>query len=322
VKARFIEPMLLLRTDKLPDSADLLYEIKLDGYRAIAFKSEGKVHLPSRNDNDFAARYAAIAEALQAMPEETFIDGEIVALGGDGRPSFNLLQNYGSFETPLIYYAFDVMVVTGENLMGESLEARRSLLEDRVLSKLDEPIRFSPELEARLPALIKSVKAQGFEGLVAKSRRSPYEPGQRTGAWQKMRVNQGQELVIGGYTPSLKNFEALVIGYYENDQLIYAVRTRNGFTPASRAELFRKLKPLETETCPFANLPEKKAGRRGAGLTAEKMRECHWLAPVLVGQFEFVQWTEDGEAASHYTRSSNRATKVSDHASISPAHGS
>jgi bifunctional non-homologous end joining protein LigD len=108
-----------------------------------------------------------------------------------------------------------------------------------------------------------------------------------------MRVNQGQELVIGGYTPSLKNFDALVIGYYNNGQLIYAARTRNGFTPASRSELFKKLKPLETRERPFANLPEKKAGRWGAGLTAEKMRECCWLHPLPVGQFEFVQWTDD-----------------------------
>jgi bifunctional non-homologous end joining protein LigD len=85
-----------------------------------------------------------------------------------------------------------------------------------------------------------------------------------------------------------------VIGYYGNGQLLYAARTRSGFTPASRSELFKKLKPLETKECPFANLPEKKAGRWGAGLTATKMRECRWLNPLLVGQFEFVQWTEDG----------------------------
>jgi bifunctional non-homologous end joining protein LigD len=260
-ESRFIEPMLLLRTDKRPDSPDLLYETKLDGYRAIAFKSGGKVYLRSRNDNDFSARYGAIAKGLQSMPDETVIDGELVALDGDGRPSFNVLQNYGSSKTPLIYYAFDLMMFAGVDVMGESLEARRSLLEDRVLSHLDEPIRYSPELEAAMPALIKSVKAQGFEGLVAKNRKSRYEPGQRSGAWQKMRVNQGQELVIGGYTPSLKNFDALVIGYYGNGKLMYTARTRNGFTPASRIELFKKLKPFETKDCPFANLPEKKAGR-------------------------------------------------------------
>jgi ATP-dependent DNA ligase len=106
-----------------------------------------------------------------------------------------------------------------------------------------------------------------------------------------MRVNQGQELVIAGYTPSANNFDALIIGYYEGLKLIYAARTRNGFTPASRAELFKKLKPLEVEECPFANLPEKKAGRWGAGLTVSKMIDCRWLKPVLVAQFEFVEWT-------------------------------
>jgi bifunctional non-homologous end joining protein LigD len=100
-----------------------------------------------------------------------------------------------------------------------------------------------------------------------------------------MRVNQGQEFVIAGYTPSLKNFDALVIGYHEGDRLIYAARTRSGFTPASRAELFRKIKLLEIKECPFANLPEKKAGRWGAGLTAAKMAECRWLKPQVVGQF-------------------------------------
>jgi bifunctional non-homologous end joining protein LigD len=148
-------------------------------------------------------------------------------------------------------------------------------------------------LQASLADLIHSVKAQGLEGLVGKNRNSRYEPGQRSGAWQKMRVNQGQEFVIAGYTQAPKNFDALIIGYYRDAKLIYAARTRNGFTPASRAELFKKLKPLEIPECPFANLPEKKAGRWGAGLTATKMSECRWLKPLLVGQFEFVEWTED-----------------------------
>jgi bifunctional non-homologous end joining protein LigD len=141
--------------------------------------------------------------------------------------------------------------------------------------------------------LIQSVKAQGLEGLVAKRRDSKYEPGLRSGVWQKMRVNQGQEFVIAGYTPSPKNFDALVIGYYDSGKLIYAARTRNGFTPASRMQLFKKIKPLQIEDCPFANLPEKKAGRWGADLTSAKMSECRWLKPELVGQFEFVEWTSD-----------------------------
>jgi bifunctional non-homologous end joining protein LigD len=267
-------------------------ELKLDGYRAIAFKSGGKVHLRSRNDNDFAVRYSDITKALASMPDETVIDGEVVALDERGRPSFNTLQNYGSSGAPLHFFIFDLMVLKGKDVMGEPLIKRRQLIEKHVLPKLADPIRYSPILEGSLKNLIDSVKAQGLEGLVAKRRDSKYEPGQRSGAWRKMRVNQGQELVIAGYTPSDKNFDALVIGFYEDGKLMYASRTRNGFTPASRAELFKKLKPLEIAGCPFANLPEKKAGRWGAGLTAAKMADCRWLKPVLVGQFEFVEWTD------------------------------
>lgn len=292
-KAAFIEPMLLLRTDRLPDGPEWLHEIKLDGYRALAIKSAGKVQLRSRNDNDFTARYGQIAEALRRMPEETVLDGEVVALDEEGHPSFNILQNYGSARAPLLYYVFDVLMLAGKDVMGETLDTRRALLESRVLPKLSEPIRYSPKLDADLPSLIAAVKQQGFEGLVAKRRDSRYEPGQRSGAWRKMRVNQGQEFVIGGYTPSPKNFDALVIGYYDAGRLIYAARTRNGFTPALRAELFKRIKPLQINDCPFANLPEKKSGRWGAGLTAAKMQECRWLKAQLVGQFEFVEWTAD-----------------------------
>jgi DNA ligase D-like protein (predicted ligase) len=291
--ARFIEPMLLLRTQKLPEGVDWQYELKLDGYRALAIKTGGKIHLRSRNDNDFNARYPGVLKALAPMPDETVLDGEVVALDVDGRPSFNTLQNYGSSGAPLHFFIFDLLVLKGKDVMGEPLVKRRALIEKHVLPKLADPIRYSPVLEGSLTALIQSVKAQGLEGLVAKRRDSKYEPGLRSGAWMKMRVNAGQELVIGGYTPSTKNFDALVIGYYEDGKLIYAARTRNGFTPASRVELFKKVKSLEIKGCPFANLPEKKAGRWGAGLTAAKMLECRWLKPVLVGQFEFVEWTED-----------------------------
>ena len=100
--------------------------------------------------------------------------------------------------------------------------------------------------------------------------------------------------MIGGYTVGTKSFDALVFGYYKGDRLMYAARTRNGFTPVVRAQLMKQFKPLEIPNCPFVNLPEKKGGRWGVGLTAEKMKECRWLKPVLVAQFEFVEWTPDG----------------------------
>ncbi len=120
-----------------------------------------------------------------------------------------------------------------------------------------------------------------------------YEPGQRSGAWQKMRINKGQEFVIAGYTVGGATFDALVFGYYEGSKLLYASRTRNGFTPRLREELLKRFRGLEITKCPFANLPEPRGGRWSQGLTAAKMEECRWIKPVLVGQFEFTEWTPD-----------------------------
>ena len=255
--------MLLLRTEKLAEGDDWLYELKLNGFRAVAFKSRGKVFILSRNDKDFNSRFPSVVKALAALPDETIIDGEIVALDGDGKPSFNALQNYGSSKTPLLYYVFDIMMLSGKNVMSEPLARRRELLETKILSTLAEPVRYSPELKARLSDLIDSVQQQGFEGLVAKRRDSAYEPGLRSGAWAKMRVNQGQEFVIGGYTVGGRTFDALIFGYYEGGDLMYVARTRNGFTPRSRENLLSRMRKLEVKTCPFRNLPEPRGGAGG-----------------------------------------------------------
>ena len=142
-KVTFIEPMLLLRTEKLPQGADWLYEIKLDGYRAQAIKSGGKVQLRSRNDNDFTERYAPITSALRAMPDETVLDGEVTALDEEGRPSFNLLQNYGASKCPSGLFRLRPAHPEGRNVMTEPLSERRALLEKQVLPNLAEPIRYS-----------------------------------------------------------------------------------------------------------------------------------------------------------------------------------
>src|SRR5215472_15210721 len=206
-EAVFIEPMLLLRTEKLPEGRGWLVELKFDGYRALAIKEGGKARLRSRNDKDFNSRYPAILKALAAMPDATVIDGEIVALDQNGKPSFSLLQNYGSASGSLHYFIFDVLVLKGRNVMAETLVKRRELLEKHVFPKMSDPIRYSPVLEGNLQDLIQSGKAQGLEGLVAKRRDSRYEPGRRSGAWQKMRVTRGQEFVIGGYTSYASVFD-------------------------------------------------------------------------------------------------------------------
>jgi ATP-dependent DNA ligase len=232
-RATFIEPMLCLATSKLPETAQWQYELKLDGYRALGLKSRGKAHPRSRNNKDFSIKYRVITEALQDLPDETVIDGEIVAFDESGPPSFNMLQNFGSSNVPLFYYTFDLVVLGSRDLRSEPLEIRREMLRAQVLPALKEPIRYSPELSGSLDDLIRSVRAQQFEGLIAKRRNSHYESGDRSGAWLKMRVDQGQGFVIGGYTMSPSYFDALIFGYYKKGKLIYVGRTRNGFTPSS-----------------------------------------------------------------------------------------
>jgi bifunctional non-homologous end joining protein LigD len=285
--------MLLLPAETLPEGAGWTYELKLDGFRAIGIKTGGEVRFRSRNDKDFNRKYPAIARTLTALPDETVVDGEVVALDEAGRPSFSALQN-GSAHATIVYYVFDVMILGGRDVMGEPLQARRELLTREFLPQLADPVREAPRFDAALADLIAAVRGQGLEGLVAKRLDSVYEPGARSGAWRKMRINRSEEFVIGGYTKGGRTFDALVLGRYEGEQLVYVARTRVGFTPASRARLMARLRPLEVQECPFANLPEARSGRWGEGLTAEKMKECVWVRPELAAEVEFVEWTPDG----------------------------
>ena len=219
----FIEPMACLAVAEVPAGSEWEYELKFDGYRAIAFKTRNRVHLASRNGKDFSQRFAELVRPLEPLPDETVIDGEIVALDATGHPSFNLLQNYATREYCLVFYVFDLLILAGEDFKNEPLELRRKLLHTRVMSRLAGPIRFSETIPASAAELIRAVREQGLEGVIAK-RDSLYQAGKRSGAWIKMRVNQGQELVIGGYVPAPKNFDSIVVGYYEGKKLIYVAR--------------------------------------------------------------------------------------------------
>jgi bifunctional non-homologous end joining protein LigD len=286
--------MVCLAVASLPAGPAWEYELKFDGYRAVAFKTRNRVHLVSRNGKDFAQRYPALVQALESLPNETVIDGEIVALDESGRPSFNLLQNFATRDYTLVFYLFDLLILAGVELRNETLETRRTLLRTRVMPRLTEPIRFSETIEASAPELIRAIRDQGLEGAIAKRLDSSDQPGKRSGAWVKMRINRGQELVIGGYAPAPSNFDSIVVGYYEGRQLLYVARIRNGFTPASRAALFKHFRGLERQSCPFQNLPESGKGRWGEGLTAEGMSKCRWLEPRLVAAIEFAEWTSAG----------------------------
>ena len=266
------------------------YELKLDGYRALAVKHEGQVTLFSRNRKRFNGRFPAIVAAFARLPDETIIDGEIVAIDESGRPSFSRLQNFSANANAITFYAFDMPMWKGQDLRAQPLEKRRELLRTKAMPKLPR-IYFSDSFDADADKMISAVRSQGLEGIVAKRRDSLYEPGRRNGAWVKMRIGGGQEFVIGGYTPSPKDFDAVLVGYFRGKQLIFAARVRNGFVPALRASVFRKFKGLESRECPFANLPESSKGRWGEGLTAADMQKCVWLKPKLVAAIEYAEWT-------------------------------
>jgi bifunctional non-homologous end joining protein LigD len=156
--------MLLLPAETLPEGTGWIYELKLDGYRALAIKTGGEVRLRSRNDKDFDRKYPAIAKALAALRDETVIDGEVVTLDAAGRPSFNALQN-GSAGAAIFFYVFNVRVLGGRSVMGEPLATRRDLLTREILPRLADPVREAPRFDAALSDLIAAVWAQGLERL-------------------------------------------------------------------------------------------------------------------------------------------------------------
>jgi DNA ligase D-like protein (predicted ligase) len=265
------------------------YELKLDGYRLIAVKSAGKVILYSRRGIDLTRRFGYVADALATLPDETVIDGEVVALDEEGKPNFNLLQNFRSAESHIIFYAFDVLVRRSEDLIRAPLSKRREILSTTI--KTNDHIGLSQVSHQSAKDMLVFVKAHGLEGIIAKRSESVYEPGRRSGLWVKRRINLSQEFVIGGYVPSHLGLDSIVIGLHREKELHYAARVRAGFVPLTRRQAFERIKPLVTTKCPFVNLPEKDAGRWGQGLTVEKMKECVWVKPRAVAEIEFLEWT-------------------------------
>jgi bifunctional non-homologous end joining protein LigD len=220
------------------------------------------------------------------------IDGEVVAIGPDGKVSFNALQNARP-NAHLQFYVFDVLIHCGGNVMRLPLEDRRDLLRD-ALRKVQYPVIQSTAFDVKPAALISAAKGLDLEGVIAKRKSSVYEPGSRSGAWLKYKINRSQEFVIGGYTLGIDPFDALVVGCYDGGKLRYVSRVKAGFNPPFRRELFTVLRPFETSRCPFVNLPEARRYRWDVGLTQADMENCRWLRPKLVAQIEFTEWTPDG----------------------------
>jgi bifunctional non-homologous end joining protein LigD len=290
IRIRFIEPMLSETVEELPEDSHLWsYEIKLDGYRCLALRDEGGVKLYSRKKNLLNSRFPTIVKALESVEPGMILDGEIVALDNNGRPSFNLLQNFRFTAKQIHFYAFDLLAHGNKNLMGVAFEKRRQLL-GILLENIAEPIRISESIDGLPKEIVSAAKHLSLEGIIAKRKDSLYQPGKRSRAWLKYKINKVQPFVIGGYTPG-NPFDALIVGYYEGDSLLYAAKVRNGFVPRVRREIAQKFAGLEENSCPFVNLPEKR--RTQWALTREEMKNCVWLKPELIAQVEFVEWTPD-----------------------------
>ena len=296
---RFLEPMKARLVEDLPANGEWLLELKHDGYRALAVKNGDSVELFSRSERKLTASFPAIVEAVRRVSTgRCVLDGEIVALDEDGHASFQRLQNRESIadEGALIFYVFDLLNLNGRNVRELPLTQRRELLQ-RIISDTPDPIRFSVALSGAPETVLAEVKRLGLEGIIAKQPASKYEVGRRSGAWVKLKCVNEQEFVIGGYTPpkgSRDFFGALLVGYYENGKLTFASKVGSGYTQASLRQLFHTFKPLRRATCPFVNLPTKRNGKFGQGVTASEMKLCSWLAPKLVAQIRFTEWTSDG----------------------------
>ena len=285
--------MAALLVNRLPEGQEWLYEVKLDGYRGLLIKDGPRVVVRSRKNKDLTSMYPEVVEAgLRLAADRAVIDGEIVALDVQGRPSFQALQHRASRpDHRIVFYAFDLIHLDGADLTDDRLDARRARL-PQVLDRSG--LLFSHELPGEPDAIMEAARGLGLEGLIAKRRDSVYEPGERSGAWQKLKLEASQEFVVGGYRPGFSAVDALLVGYYEGRRLRFAGKVKAGFVAHVRRDVFKRLQPLRVDRCPFADLPNTKSDRWGGGVTADEMHEMQWVAPTLVVQIRFVEWTAEG----------------------------
>ncbi len=288
----FMPPMLATLTKDYFSSKDWIFEHKFDGERCLAFKKKGKVSLMSRNKKEMNDEYPELVEALIAQDADNFvIDGEIVALK-KGLSNFELLQsriNLRTYESvkqkekeiPVEYRIFDLLYVDGYDIRDLPILARKAILEK--LINFNTILTYSEHRFTEGLKFFKEACALHWEGLIAKKIDSPYV-GIRSPYWLKFKCLMEQELVIGGYTDpqrSRTNFGALLVGYYEKGKLKYAGKVGTGFSQETLAMLGKKLKALETDACPFSDYNE-------------TTLRVHWVEPILVGEFQFAEWTKAG----------------------------
>jgi bifunctional non-homologous end joining protein LigD len=281
-------PMLATLVSQLPSAPGWTFEVKWDGYRALAYVRGGECSLVSRRGNDLTARFESVAKQIvpAVRSPHCVLDGEVCALDEKGRASFSAMQQ-GKSGTPLRYYAFDLLELDGEPLVGLPLAERRARLE-RLLDPGSRAVRLSEAFDDGA-ALLVAAEQQELEGVIAKRVDSRYQEGKRTRDWLKVKTHGRQEVVIAGYTSGRGRrggrFGSLILGLYEDDgQLVYVGNVGTGFDDAEIDRLLGLLRPLERATSPFAEVPK---------LPRVRKDEIVWVEPRLLAEVEFAQWTHD-----------------------------
>jgi bifunctional non-homologous end joining protein LigD len=285
----WMEPMLARLTKKRFSDPDWLFERKLDGERALAFRHDDEVRLLSRNRKDLHASYPELVDALGRQPCADFVaDGEIVAFEGH-LTSFARLQGRMQTRDPeaarasgiaVVFYLFDLPHLAGYDLSGLSLRRRKALLREAIT--FEDPLRFTAHRNRDGEAFLREACEKGWEGLIAKRASGPYRHG-RSSDWLKLKCSRGQELVIGGFTApkgSREGFGALLLGYYENGRLRYAGKVGTGFDDRFLAEMRGHLDDLARARSPY----DENVGEA----------EVTFVEPELVAEIAFTEWTEAG----------------------------
>lgn len=283
VMPRNLKPMLTKLTDKPFRKEGWFFEIKWDGFRALAEIRTSKIKLYSRNNIIFNEKFPAITRQLRSLGIRAILDGEIAVLDKKGRTSFQLMQNYlNGNEGTLIYYIFDILYLSGYDLRNLPLKTRKTILQTVIPGNNN--LRISQHIEKEGIAFFKKAKKEGLEGIIAKNSESVYRDGVRSGDWLKIKTSKQQEAVIGGFTKprgSRKYLGSLILGVYEGKDLVYIGNSGGGFDYKSHKELYNNLKDLVTEKSPFKETPKRDM-------------PAIWVKPKLVCEVKFSEWTEDG----------------------------
>ena len=279
-----IKPMLATKASEIFNKADWIYELKWDGYRALANIHDGKVDLYSRNGISFKRKFKSIYQNLKAIPHDVILDGEIVVLDKKGKPQFQELQNYGQDTTgELRYYVFDLLFLNGHNIMSLPLTERKSLIPE-VIEDIPQ-VYYCDHIESMGKSFFEQAIGAGLEGVIAKKADSEYIPGSRSDKWLKIKAIESQEALICGFTDSESSapFGSLILGMHRDDELVYIGNCGTGFSAKDRKELMARFRPLVTEESPF----EKKINLKG--------RKPTWMTPELICEVNFAEWTKSGQ---------------------------